>query len=343
MPRLRGEIRQVIAVASNRPVVSAIIPTHNRRDVLAVTLRSIREQRDVELEIVVVDDGSSDGTCEWLSTVDDPRLRVLRQEEPRGVAAARDAGVELASAPYVAFCDDDDLWAPDKLAAQLATLAKIPDARWSCTSSMSFVVAGPGEVELVHFQRVPPTQDVLTGLLSRNVVPGGGSSVLAETDLVREAGGFRAGMAEDWDLWIRLGLLAPAAPVSKPLSGYRVWRTANSSRSYDLRQMEAGISAVRDRYAAEAKALGVEQADVADDAHLAKIALRCGLRHESFVRYSHLARKDPRKIAWAFAALVSPSVVDRATDRRSARTVPESSRAEVLQWMMPLLTEPAFS
>ncbi len=235
----------------NRAAVTTVVPTHNRRAVLPITLRSVLAQQEVDLEVVVVDDGSSDGTGPWLEEHHDPRLRVVRQDEPRGVAAARAAGVEATTTPYVAFCDDDDVWAPDKLARQFDALEHDPAARWSCTSSMSFVVAGPGDVELVHYQETPSAEEALPRLLGYNAVPGGGSSVLADTALVRDAGGFRTGMAEDWDMWVRLALAAPVAPVPRPLCGYRVWRTANSSRSYDLQAMQAGIDAVRDRYADE--------------------------------------------------------------------------------------------
>ncbi len=327
----------------SRAAVTTVVPTHNRRSVLPITLRSVLAQQDVELEVVVVDDGSSDGTGGWLEEHDDARLRVVRHDEPRGVAAARAAGVEATTTPYVAFCDDDDVWAPDKLARQFDALEHDPAARWSCTSSMSFVVAGPGEVELVHYQETPTAEEALPRLLGYNAVPGGGSSVLADTALVRDAGGFRTGMAEDWDMWVRLALAAPVAPVARPLCGYRVWRSANSSRSYDLQAMQAGIDAVRDRYADEARDLGVDQRALFEDAHLAKIALRGGLRRESFVRYANLARRDPKKLVWAFAALVSPAAVDRATDHRAARSVPAARRDEVLQWLPPLLFDTPLS
>ncbi len=332
-----------MTVRATRPPVTAIVPTHNRRATLQTTLMSVLDQRDVDLQVIVIDDGSSDDTPAWLATVGDPRLQVIRHEVPQGVSTARNAGIAATTTPYVAFCDDDDLWAPGKLASQLDALETVPDAQWSCTSSVSFVVVHADLVELVHHQPAPAAADMLTGLLSNNVVPGGGSSVLAATQLVRDVGGFRAGMAEDWDLWIRLALEAPAAPVDPPLVAYRAWRTAKSSRSCDLEAMEEGIAEVRNRYAEQARTRGIEQSQHGEDAHLAKIALRGDLRRESFVRYARLARRTPKKAAWAVGALLSPSAVDRATDRRSAHSIPPVWRTQVFAWLTPLLTEPALS
>ena len=324
-------------MGTTQPAVTAVVPTHNRRDVLAVTLRSILEQRDVDLQVVVVDDGSEDGTFDWLASLEDPRLHPIRHDQARGVSAARSTGLAAATTPYVAFCDDDDLWAPTKVARQLEALAAAPGTRWSCTSAMSFV-DGPQRVELTHCQCAPSESDLRRSLLARNVVPGGGSSVLAEAALVREVGGFRVvGVVEDWDLWIRLALAAPVASVAAPLTCYRVWRQANGSRSHQFRTLVESIGRVTDAYADEARRLGVEPDDLDHSAQLAKIALRCGLRREAFVRYARLGRTEPRKFLWALAALASPAEADRATDRRSARAVPAAQRRCVEDWLLPLL------
>ena len=102
--------------------VSVVIPTRNRCSLLARALECVQRQRGVEVEAVVVDDGSEDGTSEYLKRVSGVELAVVRHKRPRGVATARNAGVERASASWVAFLDDDDLWAPDKLARQVAAL-----------------------------------------------------------------------------------------------------------------------------------------------------------------------------------------------------------------------------
>jgi glycosyltransferase involved in cell wall biosynthesis len=332
-----------MTLRATRPPVTAIVPTHNRRTTLQTTLTSVLDQRDVDLQVIVVDDGSIDDTGEWLASLGDPRLRVLRHDVPQGAAKSRTAGVAAAGTDWVAFCDDDDLWSPRKLAAQLDAVATSPGAGWSCTAAVSFVADGSAPVEIVHHQPSPAADGVLARLLTSNIVPGGGSGVLVAKDLLQQVGGFRGGLAEDWDLWIRLAIAAPLTTVEAPLVGYRIWRGTGRSRSSDLRGMAAATQTVRQRYRSEAETLGVSQVGDADDVYLAKIALRADLRMESFVRYARLSRRAPAKLVWAVAALVSPSAVDRATDRRSANAVPAEPRDAALEWLVPLLTEPALT
>ena len=107
------------------PDVSVIVPTYNRRELLAASLASLRAQEGVDLEIVVVDDGSTDGTAAWLATLDDPRLRVLAGPHA-GIAAARNRGLVAAQADLVAFHDSDDVALPGRLARPLAYLRAHP-------------------------------------------------------------------------------------------------------------------------------------------------------------------------------------------------------------------------
>src|SRR5918997_407322 len=121
---------------TDHPSVSVVVPTHNRRDLLEETLRSVLGQRDVLVEVIVVDDGSSDDTTTFLASHPDPRLRTIVHETSLGVAAARNTGLRAASKPWVAFIDDDDLWAPEKLATQVSAMQQSGDARWSCSAAI---------------------------------------------------------------------------------------------------------------------------------------------------------------------------------------------------------------
>ena len=95
-------------------MVSVIIPTRNRSTMLAQTLGSVLRQRDIRCEIVVVDEASTDDTQAVLSRLA-AGVRVFRHDVPRGLAAARNSGAAEARGDWLAFLDDDDLWAPDKL------------------------------------------------------------------------------------------------------------------------------------------------------------------------------------------------------------------------------------
>ncbi len=116
----------------NSPAVTVVIPTRDRRELLLRTLDSVLRQEDVALDVVVVDDGGTDGSADAVENLQLPNVRVLRHQRSRGVSAARNAGLRTVTAPWVAFVDDDDLWAPTKLRAQLTSLEQRPDARWSC-------------------------------------------------------------------------------------------------------------------------------------------------------------------------------------------------------------------
>jgi len=111
------------------PAVSVVIPTYNRRALLVEAVGTVRSQTQDDFELVIVDDGSTDGTAEALQSLiaGDPRARVIRQSN-HGTAMARNRGVAEARAPWVAFLDSDDLWESEYLASQLCALADDPEA-----------------------------------------------------------------------------------------------------------------------------------------------------------------------------------------------------------------------
>jgi glycosyltransferase involved in cell wall biosynthesis len=104
------------------PEVSIVISTHNRSALLAHALRSALVQRTVDFEVLVINNGSTDGTADLLETFNDSRLRVLRNERSLGATGGRNTGLEVATGTFVAILDDDDIWAPDKLHTQLDAL-----------------------------------------------------------------------------------------------------------------------------------------------------------------------------------------------------------------------------
>ena len=200
------------------PDVSVVIPTRSRWSLLSTAaLPSALEQQDIDHEVIVVDDGSSDETADRLGEVADPRLRVLRNEAPGGVAAARNRGVFEARGRWISFLDDDDLWSPRKLRAQL-------DAAESANAV--FVYAAGGGLDSARrflYAVAPPEPATITRQLLRwNVIWCGCSNVMAKTDVTRELGGFdeRLFQLADWDIWIRLALAGRAAAVQEILVGY---------------------------------------------------------------------------------------------------------------------------
>jgi glycosyltransferase involved in cell wall biosynthesis len=198
------------------PEVSVVIPTRGRWGLLSRTLAGALGQEGVEHEVVVVDDGSADETGERLAALGDPRLRVVRNERPGGVAAARNRGLAEAAGEWVAFLDDDDLWSPRKLRAQLDA-AGAADADFA----YSAVVAVDGDLNVTRALPSPDPRDLLRRELRLNAMPAGGSNVVVSSALLRTQGGFdeRLYHLADWDLWIRLaaagrGAASPTVDVA---------------------------------------------------------------------------------------------------------------------------------
>lgn len=120
----------------SRDLVSVIIPAYRRVDAIERAVRSALDQNHAEVEVVVVDDHSEDGTVETVEAIGDGRVTVLAHPQNRGGNAARRTAIEHSRGRYLAFLDADDVWFPDKLSAQLERLAQVgPISRWSTPGS----------------------------------------------------------------------------------------------------------------------------------------------------------------------------------------------------------------
>lgn len=228
------------------PIVSVVIPTRGRADLLEQCVASMLAQTVADIEVIIVVDGPDPATTEFLANVDDDRVSSVVHRESRGVSHARNSGIACASGRWLAFCDDDDVWAPTKLAAQLQALRQNPTARWAIA----------GEVR-VHQDSgrssypAPPTAEVVAAELPHsNVVPAGCSGVIADRGLVVELGGFdpRLSTLADRDMWIRLNRASPVAVATQPLVGYRDHGGAMTRR---LRNLEDELEVIRDKYSDE--------------------------------------------------------------------------------------------
>jgi glycosyltransferase involved in cell wall biosynthesis len=197
--------------------VTVVIPTRDRWPRLGPTLRGALRQEDVSLEVIVVDDGSTDETPARLAEVKDPRLRVLRHDASRGVAAARNAALATARGGWIAFLDDDDLWAPTKLRQQLSA-AEEAQAAWVYSGAIVL----DERLSLIDVYEAPPPAELAEMLLAYNAVPAGASNVMARADAIRGVGGYDETLSQlaDWDLWIRLALAGHPAVCEEPLMAY---------------------------------------------------------------------------------------------------------------------------
>jgi glycosyltransferase involved in cell wall biosynthesis len=317
--------------------VTAVVPTRDRLELLRMTLWSILRQRDVDVRVVVVDEASSDGTPAYLAELagSDERVRFVRHDEPKGAAGARNAGVALAETPWVAFCDDDDLWHPEKLRLQLAAAG---DRCWVAAGA----VMVDTRLELVDHTRLEPGDgEMLAALLSFNTIPAGGSGVAVRRDAIERAGGFRESLrnSEDWDLWIRVAQQGPVAVADRPLVAYRIWP---GSKSRSAANMERAWDDITSTYRPLADELGVVPDRPSHRRYLAKQQIRNRNRPEA-LRLLRIAA-DGRRLWYlprAAAAVAIPGVMDRIGTRRAKQGIPADWRVDAEGWLAELSADAA--
>jgi glycosyltransferase involved in cell wall biosynthesis len=209
--------------------VSVVIPAYNAERFVEQAIQSALQQSLPPREILVVDDGSQDRTRERARAAGSI-VGVLSQANA-GVSVARNTGILQASGRYVAFLDADDMWLPEKLERQLATLAD--DTR--CRAAYSFHVAVDDDLQPIETVRAPRRADTISDLLMIGNVVGTPSSVICERALLVELGGFDPALSlcADWDMWLRVAARGEFICVSEPLVRYRR-HESNMSRDVDL-------------------------------------------------------------------------------------------------------------
>ena len=206
--------------------MSVVVPTYDRERVLPRALDSALAQTYEDFEVLVVDDGSTDGTAGLVAeyAARDGRVRYLRQPQNAGVSAARNRGIREARGEFVAFLDSDDEWAPTKLERQVERFRE-------AASEVGLVYCG---VETVYEDgggwtfRPKHRGDVHRALLQKNVVHTG-SGVVIRRSVTERAGLFDEGIpaAEDYEYWIRIARHVAFDYVAEPLLRYHDVRRAD--------------------------------------------------------------------------------------------------------------------
>jgi glycosyltransferase involved in cell wall biosynthesis len=190
------------------PTFSVVIPAHNAERTVLSTARSVLAQTRTDLEVIVVDDGSSDRTSDVVEKLEDERLRLLVLPHG-GVSAARNAGIELARGKYVAFLDSDDLWLPRYLELAERAISDRDRAGFAYTDAYGFDPVSGRVGDRSMAGRYPPTPPpssddaFLLELLKRNFI---WSSTTVPRTVLNQVGGFdeAAPPAEDYELWLRI-------------------------------------------------------------------------------------------------------------------------------------------
>lgn len=225
--------------APDAPVdVSVVVPAYQAARFIQATLRSILSQTVNAIEVIVVDDGSTDETAARVSEIEDDRLHLIRQENA-GVAVARTRGSERARGAWIAWCDADDLWRPRKLELQLAALDEAPE------SVAAFCGVVQIDAEGGVLERVPAPESRSVGLIDVLRHRGGefpplpASCALVPREVVGRVGPWNPAFqdAADWEYLIRLRREGPFCGVAEPLVEYRI-HDAQMSRGVRRRVRE---------------------------------------------------------------------------------------------------------
>ena len=230
------------------PLVTVVIPAYNAAKTLANTLRSVSNQTYERLEILVVDDGSQDGTYELATEyrLQDSRVRILRQENG-GVARARNFAIREAAGSYIAPIDADDLWHPRKIELQIQALGNFPEGR--AVAYNWYAAIDADDVIFSHSKPVLYKGDVFEIMALENFIGNGSTPLMPRADVLA-CGGYdpalrdqKAEGCEDLKLYLALAERLPFAVVPDFLTGYRFSQGNMSSNAYRMLKSHALVMA----------------------------------------------------------------------------------------------------
>ena len=285
---------------NSSPLVSVVIPTYNRASLICATLEDVFRQTYRNIEVILVDDASSDDTESQLGSYRE-RIRFVRLARNSGPGAARNKGVELASGEIIAFQDSDDRWDPIKLERQVDLLQRAGESApcclcnallgsWRGAPRHSFDITGihPGHSEGLWLN---PAEVLANGGIFFN------QAVAVRKAAFQKAGGFDPSLRclEDWDLALRLGLLGPFAYTAESLAmwnpGSQMSLTAESL-SHPIAMIENSISLLE-------KVLGTlpDRAESRRIRRLLTVKLRACKRELSYLRGCQDSSPVRRKVA----------------------------------------------
>lgn len=230
------------------PKISVVIPAYNAMHYLPTTMKSLLNQTFDDFEVIVVNDGSSDETEQWVSQIENPKVKLISQQN-KGLAGARNTGIAYAQGDYIAFLDADDIWEPTMLAKQVT------------------VLEDNLEIGLVYtWVALIDEQGKFTGRVFKNNAEGNVWNQLTEHNIVEcgsvamvrrscfdTVGVFDQNLPsatiEDWDMWLRIASRYPFKVVKEPLVYYRQHPTS-SSKNWEA--MEQGFCIVIEKAFASA-------------------------------------------------------------------------------------------
>jgi teichuronic acid biosynthesis glycosyltransferase TuaG len=216
---------------SKLPLVSVVIPTHNRPDFLKRAIQSIIAQTYQEIEIIVISNGYNEINRHAAQSFRDARIIYVEQEDSGGPASPRNHGMRIAKGDYIAFCDDDDIWMPDKLEKQIMVLEENLEYGLCYSNMLRF------DDQNVWFEKHEQGYATFNSLLYINTVPI--SSVIVRKNLLNRVGLFCeskiVGDSEDYEFLLRYAIYTKFYYIDEFLIKY--WSGDNRKTKYTLQYL----------------------------------------------------------------------------------------------------------
>ncbi|MGB3624300.1 MAG: glycosyltransferase [Henriciella sp.] len=297
-------------IDSSQPRVGVVIPCRDRADTVAEAVLSVLDQDYSNLEVIAVDDGSTDSTVNVLRGIRDPRLRILSNFGTRGPSAARNFGVRHTTAPWIAFQDSDDLWRPARLSRQMPRLASGSWIGGFCGMEVKLgsQIDSPVIDRYPRPGTAPRSSRVLPDLLRNSIVST--QMLILRRDVFELVGGFDETLSAlvDWELMLRV---APEGPIDFLAENLVVQRLSPNSITWMSARRVAAQQQVlekhRDLFATDPKALARHHHRIAGSLrtlgkwHAARAHSAAAMR---------LFPTRPRYVAayaWSFLGSIGPS------------------------------------
>lgn len=214
----------------NVPLVSVIIPTYNGSRFIRETIQSVIGQTYPKIEIIVIDDGSTDNTPDIVKSINDPRLIHIRQANS-GVSMARNHGIDISHGDYIAFLDHDDVWLPHKLERQLQLFKEDPNI--AMVYSDTFIIDENNSIintysHKIKFYRGKIFKELFLSLFITIL------TVVMKKSAFLELGPFLPyNTCEDYDLFLKCASKYPIDYIDEPLAKFRV-HESNYSKNYEV-------------------------------------------------------------------------------------------------------------
>ena len=213
------------------PRCTIILPPYNRAAVLPRAISSVIAQNEQDFELIIIDDGSTDNTREWLATLDDARIRVARSEHNQGPSAARNIGINMAAAPMIAFLDSDDIYCKERLSVPLAIFERDPDV--ICILSSARKEDKRGNTAAALLPNVKLASREFEWAMICDLVGVESTSISVRTEHARKIGGFCSELrrTEDREFLIRLSRLG-AAQILPNVLWEKTWSIDGASNQW---------------------------------------------------------------------------------------------------------------